>query len=32
MCWGFDGNGQLGLWNLSNVLVPTAVDLGTGGC
>ena len=29
-CWGFNDYGQLGMWNLSDVLVPTVVDLENG--
>ena len=33
MCWGFNGYGQLGIANASEMtLLPAAVNLGTGIC
>ena len=32
MCWGLNGYGQLGIWNLSESILPAAIDLGTGKC
>ena len=29
-CWGWNGDGQLGIGNTDNVLLPTSVEFGTG--
>jgi alpha-tubulin suppressor-like RCC1 family protein len=32
MCWGYNGDGQLGIGSTSQQTIPVAVYLGIGGC